>query len=68
MTRGRIIFTGNFWEYFLMAIGLLVLSVITVGLLLPYFIYWQVKYFFTHMEIEIYTGGGLPEPSLTRES
>ncbi len=54
MIKGKIVFTGNFWEFFFISIGLLVLSVITFGLLIPYFVYWQFKYFFNHMEIEIY--------------
>ena len=56
MSRGKIVFTGNFWEYFLISLGLLVLSVITFGILLPYWMYWQYKYFFAHMEIELYSG------------
>ena len=55
-SRGRIVFTGNFWEYFLISLGLLVLSVITFRILLPYWMYWQYKYFFAHMEIELYSG------------
>ena len=35
-SRGRIVFTGNFWEYFILSLGLLVLSVITFGIVLPY--------------------------------
>ncbi len=57
-SRGRIIFTGNFWEYFIMSLGLLVLSVITLGIVLPYWTYWQFKYFFANMEIEIESPGG----------
>ena len=48
-SRGRIIFTGNFWEYFIQSLGLLVL---------PYWTYWQFKYFFANMEIEIESAGG----------
>ncbi len=55
MTKGRIIFTGTFWGYFFTAIGLLVLSIITLGLFLPYYMYWSLKYFFEKLEIEIYT-------------
>jgi uncharacterized membrane protein YjgN (DUF898 family) len=54
MTKGRILFTGSFGEFFLMSLGLLVLSVITFGLLIPYFIYWQYKYFVSHLEVELY--------------
>jgi len=55
MTKGKIIFTGNFGEYFISSLGLLVLSFITFGILLPYFIYWQYKYFVAHLEMEFYT-------------
>jgi uncharacterized membrane protein YjgN (DUF898 family) len=52
--RGRIIFVGNFWDYFIKAVGLFVLTLITFGLLLPYFAYWSVQYFVSHLEIEMY--------------
>jgi uncharacterized membrane protein YjgN (DUF898 family) len=48
----RIHFTGSFFEYFIMSLGLLVLSVITVGIALPYWVYWSYKYFFTKLEID----------------
>lgn len=54
MKKGKIVFTGHFMEYFLMSLGLLVLSFVTLGLALPYYVYWSAKYFFTHMEIEFY--------------
>lgn len=54
MQKGKVIFTGNFWEYFIFSLGLLVLSVVTFGILLPYYFYWMFKYFFTRMEIEFY--------------
>lgn len=50
--KGKIIFTGNFWDFFLTSLGLLVLSIATLGLLLPYLAYWQYKYFVTHLEVE----------------
>lgn len=46
------VFTGNFGDYFLKSLGLLILSIITLGLALPYWVYWSYKYFFTHLEIE----------------
>ena len=46
-------FTGNFWEYFLISLGLGILSVLTAGILLPYWVYWSAKYFFDRLEIEI---------------
>ena len=54
MKKGKVLFTGHFFEYFLISIGLLVLTVLTLGLLLPYYLYWNFKYFFTKMELEIY--------------
>lgn len=53
-TRSRIIFTGNFCEYFFTSLLLLLLGAVTFGLALPYYVYWSFKYFFTHMEIEAY--------------
>jgi uncharacterized membrane protein YjgN (DUF898 family) len=52
-TKGTILFTGNFGEFFVMSLGLIVLSIITVGIMLPYFFYWQYKYFVSHLEIEL---------------
>jgi uncharacterized membrane protein YjgN (DUF898 family) len=52
MHRMKIVFTGNFWEYFIMSLGLLLLSIITFGLALPYAVYWHAKYFVAHLELE----------------
>ncbi len=54
MTKGKIIFTGHFGDFFLKSLALLILSILTLGLLLPYYVYWQYKYFVTHLEIELY--------------
>ena len=51
MLKGKVVFCGNFWEYFFTSLGLLVLSICTIGLLLPYWMYWSFKYFFTKLEI-----------------
>jgi len=48
----KITFTGGFGEYFIMSLGLLLLSVITFGLAFPYWTYWSFKYFFTRMELQ----------------
>jgi len=48
----KVTFTGSFGEYFLISLALLVLSVITFGIALPYLIYWSCQYFFTKLEIE----------------
>lgn len=52
MTKGKVVFTGNFWEFFFTSLGLLILSILTLGILIPYYMYWQYKYFFTHLEIK----------------
>ena len=46
MQKGKIVFVGNFWEYFGLSIALLILSIITFGIALPYWVYWSFKYFF----------------------
>jgi uncharacterized membrane protein YjgN (DUF898 family) len=51
----KIVFTGGFGEYFLISLGLLLLSVITFGLATPYWLYWSFKYFFANLEY-----GGTP--------
>jgi uncharacterized membrane protein YjgN (DUF898 family) len=48
----KIIFTGNFWSFFGFSILLIIGSVLTLGLLLPYYLYWQFKYFVNNLEIE----------------
>lgn len=57
MKNARVIFTGHFAEYFVYALGLMVLSVLTLGIMLPYLFYWSFKYFFTRLEIEFYDDG-----------
>lgn len=47
----KIKFTGSFGEYFIMSLGLMLLSVITFGLAFPYWMYWSYKYFFTRMRV-----------------
>jgi len=54
LKKGKVVFIGNFWEYFLMSLGLMILSICTVGILVPYWVYWSIKYFFDRMEIELY--------------
>ncbi len=53
MKRGKIVFTGNFREYFLISLGLGILSLLTAGILPPCWVYWSAKYFFDRLEIEI---------------
>ncbi|MFM2207190.1 MAG: hypothetical protein RL213_1165 [Bacteroidota bacterium] len=57
----KIVFKGEFVEYFLMALGLCVLTLLTLGIALPYLIYWSNRYFFTKLEIDgkkvVFTGG-----------
>ena len=54
MQKGKIVFVGNFWEYCGLSIVLMLLSIVTLGLALTYWVYWSFKYFFSKMEIEIY--------------
>ena len=53
MKKGKIIFVGSFGDYFLKSLVLLLLSILTLGILLPYWAYWSLKYFLTHLEIEL---------------
>jgi uncharacterized membrane protein YjgN (DUF898 family) len=57
----KITFTGGFGEYFIMSLGLILLSLITFGIALPYWVYWSFKYFFTKLEIDgkkvVFIGG-----------
>jgi len=53
MKKGKIIFKGHFIEYFIMSTVLLFLCMITLGLAIPYYCYWNFKYFFSKMELEI---------------
>ena len=39
MRQGKIIFNGNFFDYFFISLGLWVLSIITLGIMLPYWVY-----------------------------
>jgi uncharacterized membrane protein YjgN (DUF898 family) len=50
--RKKVTFTGGFGEYFMMSLGLGLLSIITFGIALPYWVYWSFKYFFSRMEFE----------------
>lgn len=54
MKQGRVVFRGNFFEYFFISLLLMLLSVATLGLFAPYLLYWSLKYFFTNMTIEMY--------------
>ena len=47
----KIRYTGSFGEYFIMSLGLMLLSIITFGLATPYWMYWSLKYFFTRLEV-----------------
>jgi hypothetical protein len=48
----KITFTGSFGEYFGYSILLLLLSIVTFGLAIPYWIYWSMKWFFTKLRID----------------
>ena len=64
----RISFDGRFIEYFLISLGLLVLTVVTLGLGGVYWFYWSRKYFFSKLRIgdqRIVCTGGFGEFFLT---
>jgi len=44
-------FTGSFGQFFIVSLGLMLLSIITLGLALPYLSYWTTRYFFTELEV-----------------
>ncbi len=50
--RKKVYFTGHFFDYFFKSIGLLILCVLTFGILTPYFLYWNAKYFVNNLEVE----------------
>jgi uncharacterized membrane protein YjgN (DUF898 family) len=60
MMKKKMNFTGSFGEYFLISLGLFVLSLVTLGLAFPYWLFWSFKYFFTKMDIDgkrvVFTG------------
>ena len=57
--RAKIVFVGDFWEYYFKALLLLFVSAFTLGILIPYWIYWNVRYFSRHLEIELPDSGVL---------
>jgi len=48
----KVIFTGSFWDYFFKTLGLIVLTIVTFGIMGPYLVWWQAKYFVNHLEVE----------------
>lgn len=46
----KIKYTGTFLDWFLWNLFLVFLTVVTLGIALPYMIYWNQKYFFEHLE------------------
>lgn len=50
--NANIVFTGNFWNYFGISILLYIGTVATLGILMPYAVYWQFKYFVSNLEIQ----------------
>ena len=50
--KRKFAFKGSFGEFFIYALGLLLLSVITLFIAFPYFIFWINKYFFANLELD----------------
>jgi uncharacterized membrane protein YjgN (DUF898 family) len=62
--RKKITFVGSFGEYFAVSLALLLLSVLTLGILLPYWLFWSFKYFFANLRLDnkaIYFAGHFGE-------
>ena len=53
LVRKSVIFTGSFGDYLPKALGLLLLTIVTLGLASVYFTFWNVEYFVKHLEIEV---------------
>lgn len=51
--KWKILFKWSFWGYFFKSLWLMILTVFTFWLLFPYFAYWNMKYFFSNLEIEM---------------
>lgn len=52
-SKATIRFTGNGWEFFGKYLGLMLVTLATFGLAVPWFIYWQFRYLYTNLEIDI---------------
>jgi uncharacterized membrane protein YjgN (DUF898 family) len=50
--KKKVFFTDHFFDYFLKSIGMLILCILTFGILIPYFLYWNAKYFVNNLEVE----------------
>lgn len=49
----KVKFSGKLLEFYVFQLGLIILTIISFGLAAPYWIYWTLHYFFTHLEFEI---------------
>ncbi len=47
----KVNYTGNFLHWFLYNLLWSLVTIITFGIFLPYQIYWNQKYFFSHLEV-----------------
>jgi len=66
--RKKIYFTGSFGEYFVISLGLLALTVLTIGIAFPYWVYWSFQYFFSKLQLDgkqIYFAGSFGEYFIT---
>ncbi len=52
MRRAKFVLTGSLADYFVKALLLSFLTVISFGLLLPFWIWWNVKHFTEILEVE----------------
>jgi len=53
MKTGKLICELNYWEIALYILGWSLLTVITLGIALPFFGFWMFKYCMNHTNVEI---------------
>ncbi len=53
MKKGKLICDLNYMEIFLYLLGWTVLSVITFGIAIPFFVFWLIKYCLNSTKIEL---------------
>ena len=53
IVRCRLLFSGSAWGFFAATLLFVLLSLVTLGLALPFWAYWTVRYFITRTGIEM---------------
>ena len=53
MRKGKLVCNLNYGEVFLYLLGWILLTLITMGIALPFFSFWLIKYCLNHTIIEL---------------